>query len=205
MFRFVTLIAVSLLGIGCNSAVAESVETQIVTPEPVTYPLPEPIVTEPEPERLREIRVCLEVYPTSVAETELAIEGWALTSEKWRDWKIVKTECDLTIREVLPTDGFCRETAAACVHEIGGLELPEPTPSELYLVSGKHERWTRTVVMHEIGHLLGLTHRDGGLMEAEWDATERKTVWECPDAESVDRLSQRVGGAELVGCETPIP
>jgi hypothetical protein len=130
---------------------------------------------------------------------------------------------DVAIREIGPYGGTCapsdtdgevaETTALGCVWGIGGLwnnESGESMPVFLintsrtadgHAVPG-YQRNAKLVTMHEIGHLLGLTHAAGGLMTATTNK-DMAADWECPDAQAVDALASKLKVEGLHACALP--
>jgi hypothetical protein len=131
---------------------------------------------------------------------------------------------DVAIREIGPYGGTCgggsedgeiaETTALGCVWGLGGLwNNVSGASMPLFLINSSrwadgqarpgYQRNAKLVTMHEIGHLLGLTHAAGGrLMKATTDA-EMAAEWECPDAEAIDALSSKLKIKGLSSCELP--
>jgi hypothetical protein len=130
---------------------------------------------------------------------------------------------DVAIREIGPYGGTCapsntegevaETTALGCVWAIGGLWNNKSGASmPIFLINTSHsadghaqpgyQRNAKLVTMHEIGHLLGLTHAAGGIMSETGDKAFRAT-WECPDPEAIDALSQKLKVEGLSSCALP--
>jgi len=217
--KALALLALTLLALACTAQPAPYTDAELRVDEPVAAPMVpatgEPVIVEaPEPVRPEALRVCVDVPASERAKVEQAVEAWAEATSSWRDWVIVDAReggCHLSIFEVGPYARLCSEDddgdghaepntdALGCVDALGGLLKAAPDAT-VYLIEG---RYSAGVVMHEIGHTLGLTHKDGGLMQAGWPAEYRGADWECPDATSMDRLGEKLHVEGLTSCALP--
>jgi hypothetical protein len=138
------------------------------------------------------------------AEVSAGVDGWRVATFGIREWRTADTAdaADVTVYQVGRYARVCEadETtdALGCVQAIGGLwDRAMGDPMNVFLVEGNYEADAALVTMHEIGHLLGLTH-GAGLMAADVAG-----AWQCPDAETIDRLSELTGVDGFTACEAP--
>lgn len=166
-------------------------------------PEPEHVAPAPAP-MLAPIRVCTEVSATARSDVGAGVSGWRFSTQSWRGWVDIGTDitdwrCDLMLVEVDPGD-FCEYGQAACVVGLGGLDRPKPVPGVVHLVRGVYEPFARLVVLHEIGHLLGLSHLAGTMMDPFVSAIIEGTIGNCPDEPTIARLEMRLGVFDLQSC-----
>ncbi len=139
------------------------------------------------------------------------VDGWAKATSAIREWHYTQDRgsAQLAIHQVGPyarlCDGQPETNALGCVRAHGGLwDNQSGQAMDLYLIDGNYEVAATLTVMHEIGHLFGLSHDDGGIMTAPAPKAMLEASWECPDAETVDALQARLGIEGLISCEAPI-
>jgi hypothetical protein len=183
---------------------------------PVACPEPPPAVYATEPVTsslpMPAIKVWIEPGTDNLEEVRAGVAGWAEVFRGVRVFEYVDAKADahVAIMEIGPYGGTCQPggldqtLVLGCVHQTGGLwdnRSGEPMP--LYLISGNVDQAVKLTVMHELGHLFGLTHQDGGLMWGPAPPQVLSSVWECPDAVSVDRLAERFELTGLHSCELP--
>jgi hypothetical protein len=165
--------------------------------------LPEPEVPKSE----GEIRVLISSDPAQRSDIEAGIRGWDRVTHSVRPWRIMPTgypgPVHVIILEVPEGAGICTDHAYACVRGIGGLWEDSSLPTHVYLVKGRYEGRAKGVIMHELGHLLGLEHLDGTLMQGNWDPEIAHAAWECPDMVSVARFADMYDIEGLEGCSMP--
>lgn len=157
---------------------------------------------------LRPLRVCIEVPAASLAAVRAAVDGWREATRTWRDWRFVDHDdewnnCDLSIVQTGRYSTLCDGDAYGCSSNIGGLADESEPYSVVFLPEQRYEDFATAVVLHEIGHAIGLSHKDGGLMQGDWPPAFRSAAWKCPDAETLDRLQEQLGAKGFVGCELP--
>ncbi len=152
----------------------------------VAYPEDALQVEPAQPVRLPPLSVCL--YDVGASDDVLAgVTAWAEALKPWRDIVIADSGCNLTIYEVGQHAGLCKsDDAAGCTTQIGGLEQEDPS-LDLFLYRGNYEELATGATMHEIGHLLGLTHTESGLMKPNMD---RGSEWTTPDEATLEKLSK---------------
>lgn len=159
---------------------------------------------------LEPIAVYVSPEVTEAAGVHAGIDGWRLATFGVREWRTVDAPeaADVAIYQVGRYARLCGDDATTdalgCVTQIGGLweRSGSAQPAlNVFLVEGNYEVNASLVTMHEIGHLLGLTHAAGGLMAADADAS---AAWECPDAATIDALAERTGARGMASCEAPL-
>jgi hypothetical protein len=124
---------------------------------------------------------------------------------------------DVVVLEIGPYGNTCGEGgttgALGCVVGIGGLWHNESgDPMVAFMIDTTfsddghaepgYQQYPKLVAMHEVGHLLGLTHQGGGEMMHPTNA-ELALDWECPDPDSVDALEQKLDVTGLSSCAVP--
>lgn len=129
------------------------------------------------------------------------VEGWARVTRGVREWAIVPTtRANLMILEVPVSLGMCRSHMVACTYGSGlWAHRNLDDPQRIFLHSGQYEAQAPLVVMHEIGHKLGLGHAEGSIMAPSLDDAQPSNPV-CPDAWTVARASASVG-ERLEACE----
>lgn len=178
----------------CFAAACGVRESDTKAPE---SPPVEVVEVEPAP-----LRVCLAVPEAVELEAVDAVAAWHMVLAPWRELVVSFGPCDATIVETSVEDFPCDESFAACAGTLGGLDQPEPF-GEIWLKRGSYEQAVKFIVMHELGHLLGLDHEDGGLMTAYPTKSMARADWECPDPRTVERLSEHLNAADMAACELP--
>jgi len=163
---------------------------------PAAVPAPAPV--------LPPIRVCTDVDDPARADVSAGVAGWRYATQSWRAWidigsDITDHRCDLMFAEVNPGE-FCGYGQAACVVGLGGLDRSRPIPGVVHLVRGVYEPFARLVVMHEIGHLLGLGHLEGTMMDPFVSEVHETALGHCPDEATIARLEMRLGVFDLQSC-----
>lgn len=148
------------------------------------------------------IRVHIDVSVGVSSEVIAGVKAWADATREWRDWELAgPATANLFIVEVADQAGHCDPVGypiAGCAGAIGGLEL-DPPHAKIWLLRGMYENAAKWVTMHEIGHTLGLTHMDGTLMAQHPEDGVQLLAWDCPDTETLLRVSWRVGVS--LGCK----
>jgi hypothetical protein len=212
------VILVSLVALACNTPVPPDFVHDAPTPaaserapEPVSYPLV-PVVSDPPAAALPPIRVYIDTDVSELDAVVEAVEAWRFVTRGIRDWLIVSERegADVAIHEVGPYARVCpgapvETTALGCVDQTGGLwwTREDDRPLRLFLISGNYEVAPKLTAMHELGHLLGLTHAAGGFMTGPMPADMMAADWECPDAEAVAELGERLNVQGFASCEAP--
>jgi len=199
MLRKSSFLLALLLSSACASPPAPTAQDVAVVsgvaaaqPEPFAEDVIEEEIVHPA------LTACLyEVSEASRGEVIAGLQAWATILKPWREIEVVPdaTDCNLTVFEVGPHSGLCAsDDAAGCTRQIGGLGEDDPSV-EVFLYRGNYESYATGATMHEVGHLLGLTHKDGGLMQASWPDDFQSADWTTPDSETLDRLETIVGVA----------
>jgi hypothetical protein len=181
-----------------------AVEPSVPATAPVVAALPVPA--------LPPIRVWLDprIDAEQIDAVRAGVDAWGIATAGVRKWVYVsdKADAELAIFEIGPyarlCDGQPETNALGCVRGTGGLwnnKSGEAMP--LYLISGNYERAAKLTVMHEIGHLLGLTHAAGGFMTGPAPEAMLDAEWECPDAEPLDILQTKLDISGLTACAAP--
>lgn len=186
--RYALVLLVALATLACGGA-------------PAPAPMPAPQAPAP-----RELRVYVDVSAGARAEVEAGIRGWARVSASWRVWQIVNEPegAELTIVELGAESEPCgvsadaRYSYAGCA-TVGAIERGEH--ATVTLVAGRYEHAARLVVMHEIGHVLGVPHIPGTIMNDV--AEETDLHFECPDPETAAIASWHVRSDAWEGCPWP--
>jgi hypothetical protein len=174
---------------------------------------------EPGSLTLPPIRVWVSPDVQYFDEVMAGVEAWAFATRGVREWVFVdataeeivlgENVAELAIFEVgkysRMCDGELETNALGCVHGTGGLwNNVSGQPMKLYLIAPQYEQNPKKVTMHEIGHLLGLTHEDGGLMQEVASVAINEADWDCPDPRTVERLEGHLGVDGLTSCPLPI-
>lgn len=148
----------------------------------------------------------ISVYTNATGAGLVAVErgvyGWARVTRGVRDWQIVPTiRANVLILDVPVDAGMCGRHMLACTHGVGGLWAHRngDDPQRIFLQSGQYESHGALVVMHEIGHKLGLGHAEGSIMaQSVSDAVPSDPL--CPDVWTVARVGALVG-VSLEACD----
>jgi hypothetical protein len=158
-----------------------------------------------------------------VDDVRAGVGGWAQALDGVRSFVFVdatadevadKDVADIAIYEIGPYGGTCNPdpahsdetTALGCVHTInGGWDNRSGTAEPIFLISTQVGRAPKETVMHEMGHLFGLTHEAGGLMWGPAPAEVLDSEWECPDVRTMDRIAEKhnLNRAALTSCPLP--
>lgn len=207
--RLIATAAAALVLAACSSSEHElcpGVAASAAAPGIPIYPAPE-LVTE-GPERLPPIRVWVAPQVTERAAVLEGIAGWQYSMRGVRDWVVVEADpiavvdtdvADSAIRVSGTVSPSCGDSgvvgALGCVNGVGGLWQNESGQAmDVWLFKGVYERLAKLTVMHELGHQLGLTH-GGGIMDEQASGD-----WDCPDAETIDRLAEKFSIYGMVSC-----
>lgn len=232
MTRLLALV-VTLLAVGCSVPAADPTAPVVIddTPAPTAEAAPapahEPAYTAPHidvPAPLPAIRVWLDpsINPKYIDAVRAGVEGWRMATAGVRDWTYTDDydHAELAIREIGPYGNTCAvggtTEALGCVQGVGGLWHNESgQPMTVYLISTTfsadghaqdgYQQNPTLVTMHEIGHLLGLTH-GAGLLMGNTDGMPHDRIeadWTCPDAETIDTLETKLKITGLTSCEAP--
>ncbi len=161
----------------------------------------EPPAEGPPPAPPPTYHVCMKLAAGApVPEIMAGVSGWAYSTRGWRRWAY-GAPCELVFLEVDELE-VCDVVASACTR-VGTL-IRGAAPAYVYLVRGKYEHGARYVVMHEIGHSLGLDHSDGCIRSATAGPLTFSAEWQCPDSATITRLEWE-HGVRLRSCVQPIP
>ena len=199
-------LVVLFLVLGCSAQHTQATESPEIPT--AVYPTA-PIVGElPMPP----IRVWIEPGTDNLDEVRAGVDAWGMVFRGLRSFEYVddRSTSHVAIREIGPYGGTCgggsdQTLALGCVHQHGGLwDNRSGMPMDLYLISGNVDRAVKLTVMHEIGHLFGLGHEDGGIMWGPAPDSVLDAAWECPDAQTVARLGERLGLDGLIACDIPV-
>jgi len=149
-------------------------------------------------------RLCLRVPEPALAGVRAGLAGWDAVLGPWRLLEEAGPgkPCDAVVEQSEEADSPCLEGMSDCADGIGGLDLARPR-GHVWLLRGRYESSAAFVTMHELGHLLGLGHEDGTVMEAEPSGKMARADWACPDPRTVSRLEAHLGLGLEPGCEEP--
>lgn len=179
------------------------------------------VVVAPAPVVLPALRVWVSPGVAELEGVRAGVEGWREATRGVRDWTFTDSQddADLAIYEIGPYGNTCGiggapPSALACVQGVGGLWRNESgEPMSLFLINSTRDDAGRAkpgyqanpklVTMHEIGHLLGLVHGAGALMNP-YAGDMLGANWECPDAESVATLEEKLDLDGLMACAVPV-
>jgi hypothetical protein len=179
--------AVVVLLAACQAGGAE----RALTPPPPVIVAPAPTLAIPT------IRVHVDVSLGNAPEVIAGIRAWERATIGWRLWELAPPgRAHLWIVEVSDPHEYCTDPGypiAGCASAIGGLDDDQAPRARIYLVRGSYESAARMVVIHEIGHSLGLTHQDGTVMQQHPTALQWDATWHCPDEMTLLRLAWRTG------------
>lgn len=178
---------------GCSNQVIDSQEsTNISDVSEVSYPT-DPVVVEPIQQTLSDITICLyDVAPETQQAIISGLESFAKVLKPWRNITVNPngSNCNVTVYEVGQYSNLCAsEDAMGCTRQIGGM-TEDSVDTEIFLYRNNYEKYATGAVMHEMGHLLGLTHKDGGLMQASWNKEWADPYWSVPDQQTINRLEK---------------
>ena len=121
---------------------------------------------------LSERGVCLEVPPESKPGLLAAVASWNLALNgklKLREGPA----CSITVIESAAPP--CPAGSLACANKLGG--------SVVYLRRGSYERQPANILAHELGHIFGAQHFEGGLMGSTGAPQS------CPDQTTVAQVA----------------
>lgn len=218
---------VAFAAVGCVSPIETFPDPQVSDKavKPAEYSTAPVVVSaedSPKVKTLEPIKVWVSPDVTYQDEVKEAVSAWAVVTKGIREWALVDASedkafepgtADLVILQIDPLGGTCNSdpdhsdvtTNFGCVWDMGGLwnHQAKDEPLRIFLVNPNYQANPELIVMHEIGHLLGLTHQDGGIMQAKLPLSFLAQDWECPDPVSVDRLSQKLNLEGLTSCALP--
>lgn len=198
-----------LFSAGC--AAPATLDASTPTPEPAAFvPATAPITTLPP------IRVWVSPSVKYQDEVRAGVVGWAFVTQHVRQWTYVDAaeDADVAIYEIGPYGNTCLtpdqigkvdklEGVLGCAN-VGGLwQNLSGAPMPLYLISTEYGRAPKQATMHELGHMLGLVHEDGGLMWGPAPDAVLDSEWECPDPATVARLAEHFDLEGLQACALP--
>lgn len=141
------------------------------------------------------IRVYTNATGPGLVAVERGVYGWARVTRGVREWEIVPSmRANVLVLEVPASSGMCSRHVAGCTYGVGGLWTHSngADPQRVFVHTGQYENAGGLVVMHELGHKLGLAHAEPGIMGSPVDFGQWGSAT-CPDPWTVARAGAIVG------------
>ena len=99
------------------------------------------------------------------------MHAWDKAVGNWRHVRVTRESCEVVVQE-----GSCDGEPLACTDKLGG--------SVVTLVPGRYEGARESILLHELGHVLGAQHVGGTLMSPTYERG-----YTCPDVYTVVQVA----------------